>query len=266
MRTSLNVRTDPNLLRRLVQNLVSNAIKYTISGKVLVGARRRGRDVVIEVMDSGIGIPSSKFKTVFKEFARLDEGARTAAGLGLGLSIVDRISRVLSHPVELASTPGRGTIFRVRVPRDLARPRSLGVNAGAQPLPQPLSGLKVLCIDNEPKILEGMALLLSGWGCTVTSAGSLDAIDHLLDNPGANPDVVIADYHLDDGTGIEAILKLRTRIGGAVPGLLLTADRSQDVRAEAEKYGLALQHKPVKPAALRAYVTQAAAIRRAAAE
>lgn len=115
--TSLYVRTDANLLSATGAEPCLNAIKYTISGKVLVGARRRGKDVVIEVLDSGIGIPSSKFKSVFKEFTRLDEGARTAAGLGLGLSIVDRISRVLAHPVELTSTPGRGTIFRVRLPR-----------------------------------------------------------------------------------------------------------------------------------------------------
>src|SRR5690606_27472050 len=121
--SSLAIRTDPNLLRRVVQNLVSNAIKYTNSGKVLVGVRRQGGQAVIQVLDSGIGIPASKFRTVFKEFARLDEGARTAPGLGLGLSIVDRISRVLSHPVELQSTPGRGTSFKVRVPIDAAASR-----------------------------------------------------------------------------------------------------------------------------------------------
>ena len=266
MPTSLTVRTDPNLLRRLVQNLVSNAIKYTISGKVLVGARRRGNEVVIEVLDSGIGIPSSKFKTVFKEFARLDEGARTAAGLGLGLSIVDRISRVLSHPVELASTQGRGTIFRVRTPRDMAAPRVKQAEATGKTLPQPLSGLRVLCIDNEPQILDGMVLLLSGWGCTVLRAGSLSAIEALASDRQSAPDIVIADYHLDDGTGIEAVLKLRALFGGTIPGLLLTADRSQEVRSEAERYGLGLQHKPVKPAALRAYITQVAGVRRAAAE
>jgi CheY-like chemotaxis protein len=249
-----------------VQNLVSNAIKYTISGKVLVGARRRGGEVVIDVVDSGIGIPSSKFKTVFKEFARLDEGARTAAGLGLGLSIVDRISRVLSHPVELASTPGRGTIFRVRMPRDLGAPRVRRAESAGKVLPQPLSGLRVLCIDNEPQILDGMALLLSGWGCTILRAASLAAVEELARNRETAPDIVIADYHLDDGTGIDAILRLRGLFGGAIPGLLLTADRSQEVRSEAERYGLGLQHKPVKPAALRAYITQAAGVRRAAAE
>ena len=118
--SSLAVRSDPNLLRRLVQNLVSNAIKYTNTGKVLVGVRRQGGYASIQVFDSGIGIPSSKFRTVFKEFARLDEGARTAPGLGLGLSIVDRISRVLGHPVELQSTMGKGTSFKVRIPIDAA--------------------------------------------------------------------------------------------------------------------------------------------------
>ncbi|WP_137135741.1 NahK/ErcS family hybrid sensor histidine kinase/response regulator [Rhizobium sp. FKY42] len=264
--TSVSVRTDPNLLRRLVQNLVSNAIKYTVSGKVLVGARRRGNEVVIDVVDSGIGIPSSKFKTVFKEFTRLDEGARTAAGLGLGLSIVDRISRVLSHPVELASTPGRGTIFRVKMPRELvtmAKPRKDTVSRVAA---QPLSGLHILCIDNEPRILEGMQLLLSGWGCTVLIAKNVSDLDTLYPDGTSPPDIVIADYHLDDETGIDAILTLRKLLGAAVPGLIITADRTPEVRAEAEKYGLGLQHKPVKPAALRAYITQIAGLRRAAAE
>ncbi|SIQ03462.1 Na+/proline symporter [Rhizobium sp. RU35A] len=266
MPSSLIVKTDPNLLRRLVQNLVSNAIKYTISGKVLVGARRRGREVVIEVVDSGIGIPSSKFRTVFREFARLDEGARTAAGLGLGLSIVDRISRVLSHPVELASTPGRGTIFRVRMPRDMGRTRPSAPDKPNAALPQPLSGLSVLCIDNEPKILEGMELLLSGWGCRVVSARSLEEAKSRIATMGHTPDVLVADYHLDDGNGIEAILRLHDIIGRPVAALLLTADRSQEVRSEAERHGLGLQHKPVKPAALRAYLTQAVGLRRTAAE
>ncbi|MGF9693442.1 PAS-domain containing protein [Rhizobium sp. 0TCS1.26] len=266
MPTTLTVRTDPNLLRRLVQNLVSNAIKYTISGKVLVGARRRGQDVVICVVDSGIGIPSSKFKTVFKEFARLDEGARTAAGLGLGLSIVDRISRVLSHPVELNSTPGRGTIFRVRMPRETSAGRTRPAEVAARRTPLPLSGLKVLCIDNEPQILDGMAVLLTGWGCSVSKASSLAALEKDIPLDEGAPDIVIADYHLGDGNGIDAVLKVRARYGAPIPALLITADRSVDVRAEAEKQGLGVQHKPVKPAALRAYITQVAVLRRTAAE
>jgi CheY-like chemotaxis protein/anti-sigma regulatory factor (Ser/Thr protein kinase) len=266
--SSLRVRSDANLLRRLVQNLVSNAIKYTISGKILIGARRKGNDVVIEVLDSGIGIPSTKFKTVFKEFARLDEGARTASGLGLGLSIVDRISRVLSHPVELSSVQGRGTIFRVTVPRDLAATQTTrsGEPQERRRRSQPLNGLKVLCIDNEAKILEGMALLISGWGCTVGQAGSLTDIDTLIASDEPPPEVVVADYHLGDGNGVEAIRRIRLAYKADIPALLITADRTPELRAEAERDDIAIQHKPVRPAALRAYLTHVAGIKRIAAE
>lgn len=265
MPTSLRVRSDPNLLRRLVQNLVSNAIKYTLTGKVLVGARRRGNQVVIQVMDSGIGIPPSKFRTVFKEFARLDEGARTASGLGLGLSIVDRIARVLSHPVELHSTHGKGTDFRIVMPRDISPVAEAPIaTAPAERSAQNLKGLKVLCIDNEPHILEGMQLLLSGWGCAVQSADSLVGVAALDTREGA-PDLVIADYHLGDGTGVSAILSIRERFATYVPGLVITADRTLEVRADAERHGIGIQHKPVRPAALRAYITQISAQKRAAA-
>ena len=267
MPTSLSVRSDPALLRRLIQNLVSNAIKYTISGKVLVGARRRGSKVVIQVMDSGIGIPSSKFRTIFKEFARLDEGARTASGLGLGLSIVDRIARVLNHGVEVRSQLGRGTDFRVTLP--LARAMPAASPAAAPLLPDTalptLAGLNVLCIDNEERILEGMRVLISGWGCRVETATSLEKALARVATP-ARIDLVIADYHLDKGTGIEAILALRREVRADLPALLLTADRSQEVRAEAERNAIALQNKPARPAALRAYLTQMAGLRSAAAE
>ena len=265
--SSLAIRTDPNLLRRVVQNLVSNAIKYTNSGKVLVGVRRRGTHATIQVLDSGIGIPSSKFRTVFKEFARLDEGARTAPGLGLGLSIVDRISRVLSHPVELQSTPGRGTSFKVRVPVDIAASRRVAEKPAAAPASdEPLKGLRVLCIDNEPKILDGMRLLLSGWGCTVTLAESVAAVEALVTSGPPAIDAVIADYHLDDGTGITAIGKLRGALGRNVPALLVTADRTPDVRAEAERDTILVQNKPVRPASMRAWLTQLSTVSREAAE
>ena len=265
--SSLAIRTDPNLLRRVVQNLVSNAIKYTNSGKVLVGVRRAGDHAFIQVLDSGIGIPASKFRTVFKEFARLDEGARTAPGLGLGLSIVDRISRVLSHPVELQSTPGHGTSFKVRVPVDVAASRHVADKPAVVPASdEPLRGLRVLCIDNEPKILDGMRLLLSGWGCTVTLAESAAAVEALVAAGPPALDAVIADYHLDDGTGLAAIATLRAALGREVPALLVTADRTPDVRAEAERGNIAVQTKPVRPASMRAWLTQFSALAREAAE
>ncbi|QRM54143.1 PAS domain-containing hybrid sensor histidine kinase/response regulator [Sinorhizobium sp. BG8] len=267
MPTSLSVRTDPNLLRRLVQNLVSNAIKYTRSGKVLVGVRRQGSHAYIQIADSGIGIPSSKFRTVFKEFARLDEGARTAPGLGLGLSIVDRISRVLGHPVDLQSTQGRGTSFKVRVPIEAAaKPHAPSVRASAPTTDEPLRGLRVLCIDNEPRILDGMCLLLSGWGCEPLQAESNAAVDALVAEGLRTPDAIIADYHLNDGTGIEAIDRLRTACNARIPALLVTADRTPEVRAEAEKLGILIQNKPVRPASMRAWLTQLPNVARAAAE
>jgi Na+/proline symporter/signal transduction histidine kinase len=262
MPSRLKVKTDPMLLRRLVQNLVSNAIKYTLKGKVLVGVRPRGKEAWIEVYDTGIGIPSSKFKTVFKEFSRLDEGARTAAGLGLGLSIVDRIARVLGHEVELLSKPGRGTLFRVRIEAD--RSGIAAEPAEARPvitaMDRRLDQTKVLCIDNDPAILDGMKTLLSGWGCSVeTTAALADGRDW------GQPDVVIADYHLDDDTGIEAIGRLRA-VAGPVSAILITADRTADVRAAAEREGIVLLNKPVKPAALRATLNRLAAAGKAAAE
>jgi Na+/proline symporter/signal transduction histidine kinase/CheY-like chemotaxis protein len=266
MPTSLTVRTDPNLLRRLVQNLVSNAIKYTPRGKVLVGVRREGGNAVIQVLDSGIGIPPSKFRTVFKEFARLDEGAKTASGLGLGLSIVDRISRVLNHAVDLQSKPGMGTRFRVTMPIDRAAGTIKTASAATVGTAEPLHGLRVLCIDNEAQITEGMKLLLEGWGCTVSTALSLAAWQADPVNLAQRPDAIIADYHLDKATGIDAIRAVRDHFAIAVPALLVTADRSPEVRAAAERDSIALQNKPVRPASMRAWLTQLSVSMKAAAE
>ncbi|KQV44025.1 MULTISPECIES: PAS domain-containing hybrid sensor histidine kinase/response regulator [unclassified Rhizobium] len=264
MPTSLSVRSDPNLLRRLVQNLVSNAIKYTPKGKVLVGVRREGDNAVIQVLDSGIGIPASKFRTVFKEFARLDEGARTASGLGLGLSIVDRISRVLNHAVDLQSKQGKGTRFRVVMPIDRTAKAVKGpASPAATRIAEPLHGLSVLCIDNEPRILEGMMLLLEGWGCRVETVQSLADWQA---GAKARPDAIIADYHLDNATGTDAIRAIRDHFGAVLPALLVTADRSPEVRATAERDGIAIQNKPVRPAALRAWLTQLSVALKAAAE
>ncbi|HVL71187.1 MAG TPA: hybrid sensor histidine kinase/response regulator [Beijerinckiaceae bacterium] len=259
---SLAVRSDRRLLRRLLQNLISNAIKYTPSGRVLVGARRRGDRLSLQVWDTGLGIPESKQKLVFREFQRLDQGARVARGLGLGLSIVERIARVLDHPLALRSEPGRGSVFSVEAPVAVDRPALAPVGEAPRTPATPLSGLCVLAIDNEPAILEGMRALFAGWRCRVLTAASLEEARAALEE-GPPPEVIIADYHLDEGDGLQAIAALRAELG-EVPAILLTADRSPAVRQEAAALGVHLLNKPVKPAALRALLAQWRASRVAA--
>jgi len=260
---ALTIRSDRRLLRRLLRNLVSNAIKYTDTGKVLVGCRRQGEALRIEVHDTGDGIPPSEQQRIFEEFQRLEDGARRARGVGLGLSIVDRIGRVLDHPVGLSSKPGYGTRFSVTVPIAPEHPAT-----APAPVRRPglnLHGLSILCIDNEQSIREGMEALLAGWGCrTICAADAAGALERL--QAGAVvPDVVLVDYHLDKGTGIEAAALLRGDLGATLPVVLITADRSAAVRKTAEAASIAILHKPVKAPALRALLAQYA-IRREAAE
>jgi signal transduction histidine kinase/CheY-like chemotaxis protein len=263
--TTLAIRTDRRLMRRLLQNLVSNALKYTLKGRVLVGCRRAGGEVRIEVWDTGLGIPRDRQRAVFEEFQRLDQGARVARGLGLGLSIVERLGRVLGHPVGLNSRPGEGSVFSVTAPRGEAAPTNLSDDgAPAAALGgEPLSGLKILAIDNEPRVLEGMRALMSRWGCAVATAHGLAEAREALASFGA-ADVVIADYHLDEGDGIETIRSLRDDLGRSVPAILATADRSPEVRDRAAGEDVVILNKPLKPAPLRAQLTRYGALREAA--
>jgi CheY-like chemotaxis protein/two-component sensor histidine kinase len=254
--TSLAVRSDRRLLRRLIQNLVSNAIKYTPSGRVLVGVRRQKNKVRLEVWDTGIGIPLSQQKLVFDEFQRLDDGVKLARGLGLGLSIVERIARLLRHPVKLQSETGKGSMFSVEMPMSQAVLEARVVPD--QPsLSAPLAGMMILAIDNEPTILDAMERLLKNWGCDVRVAADLQDARNKAAEFTNGPDVIIADYHLDDGaTGLEAVSALREDYQRDIPAILVTADRSQMVRDEAVVVDATVLHKPLKPAAMRALLAQ----------
>jgi Na+/proline symporter/signal transduction histidine kinase len=254
--SSLTVRSDRRLLRRLLANLISNPIKYTPPGRVLVGCRRRGPRLRLDVYDTGIGIPKSKRQTIFAEFKRLDEGAQVARGLGLGLSIVERIARVLDHKIELTSEVGRGSHFAVRVTLAPAIAAERPVLRPPARTALKLAGLHVICIDNEPKILDGMEALLVGWGCRVSKAGDLSQALAALSSAQIPPAGALVDYHLDGGNGLDVIVALRARFGADLPAILITADRDAQVRAAARAAGVAVLHKPLKPAALRASLAQ----------
>jgi Na+/proline symporter/CheY-like chemotaxis protein/PAS domain-containing protein/two-component sensor histidine kinase len=256
MPCSLHVRSDRRLLGRLLQNLVSNAIKYTPSGRVLVGCRRAGARLRIDVCDTGIGIPQGKQSAVFEEFHRLDQGARVARGVGLGLSIVERIARVLDTEILLQSAPGRGSRFSVTVPLSAATVESAAVHPIVRIDAGRLAGTVVLCIDNERAILDGMDALLGGWGCRVLKAANLAEALAAMDEFGGDPDGLLVDYHLDGANGVAAIAELRRRLRRQIPAIVITADRSAHVREEAAGEAAHLLNKPIKPASLRALITQ----------
>ena len=254
--TDSAVLVDRTLVGRIVQNLVSNAIKYTMpGGKVLVGFRRRGSRMRLDVIDTGIGFNKDQHRLLFAEFSRLERGARMAQGLGLGLSIVQRLVAALGLTLELDSTEGRGSRFSLFLPVT----KTIRAAPEVGPAPAEISfgtlGLKVLCVDNERAILEAMEGLLSHWGCDVRTALSLKQIDRERLLEGWYPDLVLMDYHLDQTSGLDAIEWLRHNLGGHLPAALVTADRSPAVRALAEERGIAVVTKPVKPAALRAAIS-----------
>lgn len=248
----LAVRSDRRLLRRALQNFVANALRYTKDGRVIIGTRRRGESVDIEVWDSGPGIPPHHLAQIFEEFRRFDQPSPWGErGLGLGLSICQRVSRMLDHPISVRSWPGRGSAFGIRVPvAHLAVPATPPRATAAQ---GDLGGLKVLCLDNDREILDGMEALLGRWGVDVrvaeTVATALEAAR------ASRPDVLVADYHLhDELDGLGALQALRGVCGPHTPAVLVTADGSDAVKRAARDLGIPVLTKPVKPASLRAFL------------
>lgn len=248
----LSIRSDRRLLRRALQNFVANALRYTKEGRVVIGARRRGGGVDIEVWDSGPGIPPHHLAQIFEEFRRFEQPSPWGErGLGLGLSICQRVSRMLDHPISVRSWPGRGSVFAIRVP-------VADTPAPAKPPRTPvahgdLSGLKVLCLDNDREILDGMEALLGRWGVEVRVAETVAAA--LAQARAERPDVLVADYHLhDEMDGLGALQALREVCGAHTPAVLVTADGSDTLKRAARDLGLPVLTKPVKPASLRAFL------------
>lgn len=262
--SSASVKTDRKLLRRVLQNLVSNAIKYTRSGHVLMGCRRRGEVLRIEVHDSGPGIAEHNQAVIFQEFERLGQDKGLEPGLGLGLSIVERIAKMLKHPLHLTSRPGHGSCFAITIPtaprHELIQTRPEVVSR----LRNRIGRLTILVIDNEPQILDAMQALLGGWEARVITARGVSEAQALFEAEGPSIDVILADYHLNRDDGIELIERLRIAAGRTVPAILITADRSRLVQDRATERQIQYLRKPVRPAALRAALAQFAAQAQAA--
>ena len=245
------VSTDLRLLTRILRNFLSNACRYTDEGRVLLGARRRGEHLRLEVWDSGRGIAQDRLQAIFLEFNQLDVGrAADRKGVGLGLAIVERIAKILGYRIEVRSWPGRGSVFSIEVPLGQALPPLLQPTAG-----NPLPGRRMLVLDNEVSILESMGALLGQWGCEVVTAtdqqGALQALE------GRAPELILADFHLDHGVvGCDVVRQLREHYASAIPAVIITADRSDQCRRSLRKLGAPLLNKPVKPGKLRAVLSQ----------
>ncbi len=250
------VLTDPTLLRRILLNFLSNALRYTRRGTVLIGCRRRAGRMHIEVWDTGVGIPHSELHSIFDEFRRgCANDAETPPGLGLGLAIVDRIARMLEHPVAVRSWPDRGSVFSVSVPLSAERPAPQLLRLDDRPRAS-LNRKLVLCVDNDPGVLVAMRTLLQGWSCEVLTACDVATAYACIQRRGILPDIVLMDYLLDgEQSGLEALEALRSCTGARLPAILVTANYTDTVRKAADAMGCPVLNKPVRPGALRAALT-----------
>ncbi|MDH3948169.1 MAG: ATP-binding protein [Gammaproteobacteria bacterium] len=252
----LVVRSDTILLERVLRNIVSNAVRYTNKGSINLTARQQGGQIAIMVTDTGLGIPQEKQGVIFNEYVQLDNPERDREkGLGLGLAIVSRIVHLLGHELQLESTEGGGSEFRVYVP--------LGENAKqiqssvdmAPEFNQELRGMQVLVIDDEKAILDALKVLLAGWGCDVITAETVEEARQELISRDVVPNAILSDYRLRENiTGIEAIKAIEAMHGQEIPALLITGDMNIEPSTEKGMNEYRILHKPVQPARLRAFL------------
>ena len=251
-RSTTMLTTDPTLLFRVLSNLVTNAIRYTDRGGVVVACRPRGRVASIEVWDSGIGIPQEQHERIFEEFYQLNNPSRDRTrGLGLGLATVRRIAHLLDHPLHLRSTAGRGSRFAIEAP--IADPAKIvTVSATVEhKAPNLIGGKLIVVVDDEESVRLGMQSLLESWGCRCVIAG--DAAEALAGLGPRTPDFIVADLRLrGDDTGIDAVRQLRAQLGASIPAVLISGDTATEQLRKVSAAGLTMMHKPLKPVRLRA--------------
>ncbi|QCI68640.1 hybrid sensor histidine kinase/response regulator [Phreatobacter stygius] len=239
------VESDPALLKRILDNFLSNALRYAPGGRVLIGCRRRGDRVEIQVVDTGPGIPADQHAAVFEEFTQLHNPHRDRQeGLGLGLAIVRRLAGLLGHPIALSSLPGKGSTFSLTVP--------LVAAPAVQPAPAPQhvsEGLGIMVVDDDLQVLDAITALMASWGHRSYAAPSVDALCRRHDEAGAPPvDLIIADHRLAGGmTGAAAIESLIGHLGYHAPALIVTGDTSPERLRDLAASGHVLLHKPLAP-------------------
>ena len=265
--------SDPNMLRRVLQNFLTNALRYTEKGKVLLGCRRLENCLEIQIWDTGLGIPENKLDDIFIEFKRLEIGPHASKnGIGLGLAIAQRTAKALAHPLRVVSTYGKGSMFSIQVPfgDDALKPkhdRNIQLSANHYQL----KGFRVLVIDNDLSIQQGMHAMLTLWGCDVYCAASAQQAVNIVESLSMEtlPQLILADYHLDQNyLGTDAIVEIRqfmrqkmqASIGKVieqeVPAIVITADQSHQMRELTKASGFGLIHKPIKPAVLRKFINR----------
>jgi PAS domain S-box-containing protein len=243
--TRLAVQSDPQLLARILRNLVSNAVKYTDRGRILMGCRRHGECVRIEVWDTGRGIAPQQLRQIFWEFVQLSESGRQQGGLGLGLAIVDRLAKLLGHRLHVRSWPERGSVFAIDMP--LARgpsPASTVEDESEQQSGMPLASKLIAVIDDDKSVSGALARLIRSWGASAVCASDGDELLHALG--GRKPDIVIADRNLGKSIdGFTTLNQLEAHWGGALPSLILTGDYDANDLERANSAGRRILHKPV---------------------
>ncbi|MEO9751381.1 MULTISPECIES: NahK/ErcS family hybrid sensor histidine kinase/response regulator [Marinobacter] len=252
--SSAIVESDSQLLARILRNFLSNAIRYTGTGRILLGCRRHRDHMLLQVWDTGPGIPEDKLTEIFQEFKRIrPAGSQPDKGLGLGLAIVDKISRMLGHEVTVSSIEGKGSVFSVKVPVGRLLPkqpttdddRAVSNHGG-------LGGARIWVIDNDHAICQGMQTLLEGWDCQVVSAVSLEDLERQLDPANSPVDLILADYHLDnDENGVDVVAEINGRRHCPAPVVMITANYSNELKQHIRELGHVLMNKPVKPLKLR---------------
>lgn len=254
IKTKLWVRSDKVLLRRILQNLISNAFRYAGGGRILLGCRRHGDTVAIQVVDDGPGIPDDKQAVIFEQFTRLQHsGHEGVNGLGLGLNIAQGLAELMQHRLTLSSKVNQGSIFSLSLAA--VKPQQLDEQA-TQPDILTLNGVRVLCVDDDPNVLAGMEELLKGWKCQVHTASSAQQAKACVNQFASKIDIVLMDYQLDNNlNGLDLMGELQALSSRPIPAILITATIDEEVVQRTKALGYGYLRKIIKPIALRAVMS-----------